>query len=138
MPEKEWQPDKCNEKAGFLFSHECDRPPSAKCTHCTKPICKKHTTRRQDGVTLLCTACTKKAAAEDPGGSHSYSHDDPYYYGSHYYGDRYYDDRYDRRSSYDDRYSTSRRNDPQDFTEADSESLVAEADGDFENDMSES
>ena len=134
MPKKEWQPDICNEKAGFLFSHACDRQPAANCGTCDKPICKKHTTRRRDGVTLLCTTCTKEAGAEDTGRGSSYYDDDPYYYGSHYYGDHYYDDRYDRRSS----YSESRRNDPRDFTEADSESLVAEADGDFENDMSES
>ena len=88
---------------------------------------------------MLCTVCMKKRGSGDNRGRtrEPYPYDDPYYYGSHYYGDQYYgDQRY--RDRVDDSYTSARREDPADFTVADSESLVAEADTDFENDMSES
>ena len=143
MP-KEWQPGTCNEKSGFLFSHDCPRAASSTCAKCEKPVCQKHAHRPKDGATMLCTVCMKKRGSDDDEDHRHepYPYNDPYYYGSHYYGDQYYGDQYygdqryrDRR---DDSYSSARREDPSDFTEADSESLVAEADTDFENDMSES
>jgi hypothetical protein len=52
---------------------------------------------------------------------------DAYFYGGYYYGYGYYGG-----------HHSSIHNDPNDFTEADAESLTNEADEDFENDMSES
>lgn len=146
MP-KEWQSGICNEKSGFLFSHACERLATSVCAKCEKPVCGQHCSTLQSDSTVLCVVCRKKRRAEENARSTDYSsgrrhrddyyYDDPYYYGDHYYGSSTYGSS-GRSTRRDDSYSAARRNDPADFTEADSENLVTESDGDFENDMSES
>ncbi len=130
---KDWAAGICNETSGFLFSHECFRPLAGDCGSCRKPVCEDHS-HEVEG-TLLCTACAKKdrkrrgrdESTGRYGRSRYYNDYDPYFYGGYYYGYGYYGG-----------YHSSRHSDPNDFTEADAESLSAEADEDFENDMSES
>lgn len=134
---KKWESGACNEKSGFLFNHECFRPPSAVCSLCQKPICDDHT-HLSDQAGQVCTSCAKKR--QKPGrrgqsssqrGRSSHDHHDrynePYFYGGYYFGTSYYDSYQGRGVS-----------DPHDFTEADAESLASEMDEGFENDMSES
>jgi hypothetical protein len=121
-----WDMNSCNEKAGFLFAHDCSRPTAGNCSRCLKPICNDHSHHRM-GV-IMCTSC----ARVDEQQRHStddddYYRDDPYFYGGYNYGHHYRDT-----------YGHSRRNDPHDFTEADGESLRGEGDEHFESDMSES
>ena len=130
---KDWEMGICNEKSGFLFSHECYRSPEASCDSCQKPVCEDHS-HEIEGI-VLCTACAKKdrqRRGRDESGQrygHSRYHNDhdPYFYGGYYYGYGYYDS-----------YQGSSRGDPDDFTEADAESLTSEMDEGFESDMSES
>ncbi len=133
---KDWDMGICNEKSGFLFSHECYRPPVGSCNKCQKPVCEDHSHGVEE--TVLCTACAKKdrgrSARQESGqtyGRSRYYHDhDPYFYGGYYYGYGYYDS-----------YHGSSVGDPDDFTEADAESLSSESsemDEGFESDMSES
>ena len=124
----DWNEGICNEKAGFLFSHACDRIPEGRCGRCSKPICSKHTRDTSDGA--VCTSCGKKKRRSR---SADY-YDDPYYYGHHYYhGYGYY------RSGWgSSHYAEAHGYDPQDFTEADAESLGHSGDEGFESDMMES
>jgi hypothetical protein len=137
----QWDQGRCNEKSGFLFSHACSRPPNVTCDVCQKPICGDHV--HQAGADALCTSCVKKRQSRrgnQSGRSHRshyddhYYDDDPYFYGGYYYGHSYYGHNY---HSTGHNHPTA-HNDPNDFTEADAESLAAEHDDDFENDMSES
>ena len=134
---KEWDRGCCNEKSGFLFSHVCFRPQKFICESCQKPVCEDHS-HQLDG-SCYCTTCVKKRQSKSSKNRSGHGHDhrrdnvyndyhDPYFYGGYYYGYGYYGHGYYGHSHHD----------PNDFTEADAESLVGEADGDFENDMSES
>lgn len=134
MP-KEWEPGRCNEKSGFLFSHGCFRYQDRICDRCQKPICEDHT--HQAEAETFCTSCLKKARTKKARtkqarrGNYDDRHDDsPYFYGGYHYGYSYFHTQ--------DHHSSSMAHDPADFTEADAESLELEAAGDFENDMSES
>ncbi|MAD80759.1 MAG: hypothetical protein CMJ50_07950 [Planctomycetaceae bacterium] len=125
----------CNEKSGFLFSHECFRSPIGNCSSCQKPVCEDHS-HAFDG-NVLCTSCAKKdrkrrgrdETGRQYGPSRHYDDHDPYFYGGYYYGATYYDSYHHHGSSV---------HDPHDFTEADAESLASEGDEGFESDMSES
>jgi hypothetical protein len=127
---KDWPPGMCNEKSGFLFSHECFHPPAGQCSKCQKPVCEEHS--HSDGGIVICTTCVRKSRQQDETtgrrGRQSH-HDDhhPYFYGGYYAGYGYYGG-----SPFADRA------DPIDFTEADSENLAGEGDEGFENDMSAS
>ena len=50
--------DRCQEKAGFLFSHACSRAQEASCDDCGKQTCEKHS-RTEDDHTR-CITCAKK------------------------------------------------------------------------------
>ena len=134
---KDWEMGICNETSGFLFSHVCHHPPAGVCDLCGKPICVDHSHQAEEAS--LCTACAKKDRRRSGGGeserrygrSSYYGYHDPYFYGGYYYGYGYYDD-FHGSSRHD------RVRDPNDFTEADAESLTSETDEGFESDMSES
>lgn len=142
MP-KSWDRGICNEKSGFLFSHECFQPPDDVCMKCQKPICSDHAHEllgaKQGGV--LCTSCVKKdrkqlgkRQAREVGRSSGNYHenydtyDEPYFWSGYYYA-----------TAYQHSEPSARVSDPHDFTEADAESLQGADDGEgFETDMSES
>jgi len=146
--ESNWDPQRCNEKSGFLFDHVCGGGAMVSCTRCSKPVCNDHF-REDEAGEPVCIACAKqelKTLGRDQNtrkrgyGRHSHWHDeDPYFYGGyHYAGWGHYGDGYWGHSNY--RSATS--GDEADFTEADSGALAA-ADmhddaADFESDMSES
>ena len=129
---KEWMPGVCNETAGFLFSHDCMRPPQVNCERCGKPVCGEHS-RQEDGQ-VFCVGCVRKRSSRHRGmrGGHHRDHyyHDPYFYGGYYY--YAYDDTMSGHG-----YHDLMHDDPHDFTDADAESLQA-GDEDFENDMGES
>lgn len=139
MKNQHFDPNRCNETSGFLFSHDCDRRPIKKCDQCMKPICEEHTCEfAMPEETALCTSCAKSKqqpnqTAGGRGGNsrhHRDDHDtyDPYFYGGYYYGSGYHHGG----------YMSASRSDPNDFTEADSQSLVGDPSEGFESDMSES
>jgi hypothetical protein len=103
---------RCEETAGFLFTHPCDRPPAHACQSCRKTICVEHT--RLVDARRLCVACARTAAAIDDR--------DPYFYGHSYYGSPWHHG------------GTSTR-DPDDFTDGDSASLQHSGDATFEDDL---
>jgi len=132
----------CNERSGFLFSHNCDRFDTSRCIHCEKPICEEHTTPTVEGA--VCTSCAKNDVGHVeeetdnsyPGGRrqrHSHDHYDPYFYGGYYYSD--YGRYHGRRWGHQHHNSL---HDDNDFTEADSESLSHQDNEDFESDLGES
>jgi len=156
MAESNWNPNECNEQAGFLFSHDCQEVATHKCDKCSKPICMNHAHQSEQGT--KCTTCAKTelqppagappqpgakppvagqapAAMQQPamgyGGvapSYYYS---PYFYGSYYYpGYGYYGPGYWGNSVYSD-YS-GRHHSHHDFTSGDANGLGNEGDGDFE------
>ena len=131
MP-KSWDEKKCNEKSGFLFSHKCYLMPTQRCSRCQKPICNQHSHDASGrGNEIYCTTCAKRSEADSHTGHHQTRSDDPYFYGGYHYGSGYHDGAWLHAT------------DPNDFTEADAESLTGqEAASDFEesfeNDMSES
>jgi hypothetical protein len=95
---------------------------------CAKFICEQH--GHLTGTELLCTACARTAAAESNSESDADDStlDDPYLYSSyHYNGYGYYG-----RGPWQHGEAGP---DPDDFTEADGESLRGEASADFEQDM---
>jgi hypothetical protein len=115
----------CAERSGFLFSHECTRMSSGNCTRCTKEICAEHTFASEEG--LLCTTCAKKARRQQRAGMSSDRHrHDPFFYHGYYHGWGHYGHGHWGHHHY---------RDENDLTEADGESLQAEADEDFEQDM---
>ena len=90
---KDWDSGNCNEKSGFLFSHECFQSPVNKCNMCGKPVCQEHS--HSDGAAVVCTSCAKKdhkRAQERGGRRRSRYHDDhdPYHYDHGYHDDGYY------------------------------------------------
>ena len=47
----------CQERSGFLFAHDCDRPAAWACTQCAKMICAEHTRMSEQGYT--CISCLR-------------------------------------------------------------------------------
>lgn len=135
---KEWQQGICNEQSGFLFNHDCDKPPVASCDMCDRPICESHS--HKDGAAVGCTSCVKKEKErtrryEDTGrsGWDGRDHDyDPYFYSGYYYGYGYH-----HGFGYDHGIGMH-HHDPFDFTEADAAGLTEDGDDEFESDMSAS
>jgi hypothetical protein len=158
-----WEDGTCNEKSGFLFTHECFQSPIAQCQQCGKPICEDHSHELPDGT--FCTSCARghiQQRPKQPSQIDKYSrsdttYHDPYYNDPYLYGSSYY---YGYHWGWHSGYSSGRHsstshsstpsssgvptgNDPMDFTEADGDSLEIERDDDgdadqFEKDMSES
>ena len=90
---------KCKEKAGFLISHPCPRPPSMTCCICGKDVCNDHSRETDDG--FACVTCYKgKHVDEDlrAGATGRRYYQDPYYYG-YYHSYR----PYGLHDSFDDR-----------------------------------
>ncbi|MFP2903818.1 hypothetical protein ACLESD_01855 [Pyxidicoccus sp. 3LFB2] len=126
----------CQESTGFLFSHECGLPAAAACGRCGKRVCDDHLTSMDSE--LVCETCAENqeddadetesgSEAGSEAGSESDSAPDEdapsyYYQGYGYYGPG---------SS----WAGSGAKDPNDFTEADGESLRQEGDGSFEEDL---
>lgn len=138
--EQQWDPNRCNDRAGFLFSHQCPYPPVNECRQCGRPICDDHT-RYNEASEPVCVTCSKSAVTgkpqrQRPGDSRTDYYDDPYFYGhTHYTGYGYYGPGYWGHRSYHSASSGDHRN----FTAGDSEVLAeAEDDATFERDMSES
>ena len=81
----------CQERAGFLFSHDCGRPPVHQCRQCHKGICEKHAHMYEGNV--LCTSCAKQAVGARRGrvrDERDHPQDDewtthPYFYGAYHY-----------------------------------------------------
>lgn len=124
----------CQERAGFLFAHDCSRPAAQQCTRCAKPICAGHT--HSVNAELLCTGCARNEDdnedVEDTGsetGSSGEAEDatNPYLYSSYYYRDYGY---YGHGA-----WGHDIVHDPDDFTEADGEPLRTEGSERFEEDM---
>ena len=126
----------CQDKAGFLFAHDCPRSAAQECTRCLKAICDGHS-HLVDEV-LLCTGCASNDDdddEEDEGteGELPDAWEDepsPYLSSSYYYRDYGY---YGHGSWGHDLVP-----DPNDFTEADGESLRNEGSESselFEEDM---
>ena len=137
---------RCQERAGFLFAHDCDEPVSERCGTCNKAVCKAHAHPGAGG--LLCSSCAKVAARRaphDPGQigqaqqrqanredrrtprrEHQAYHDDsPYLYGGAYYGYGHYGHGY---------WGSDHMN-RSDFTEADGSSLSGGSGEGFEDDV---
>lgn len=130
---------KCEERAGFLFSHQCHEPVSERCTTCSKGICQAHAHPEAGG--LICSSCAKgtsrreqRANRRRSGGRHhhddSYHHDSfhhhsPYLYGGAYYG----------YGHYGHGYWGSHHMHRNDFTEADGQNLSGGATEGFEDDV---
>lgn len=119
----------CEQSTGFLFAHDCGRPAAAACLKCGKRVCDMHLTAL--GSELLCATCAEDG--EDDEGSDGDSdsdsgfsddEDDP----SYYYKDYGY---YGPGSA----WGRGGGHDPNDFTEADGESLRHEEDASFEEDL---
>ncbi|MCU0242015.1 MAG: hypothetical protein MUF51_06290 [Vicinamibacteria bacterium] len=76
----------CEERSGFLFAHECDRPAAWQCTACGKSICFEHTRMGANGYTCITCMRAQPERQEDDNVS-----DDPYFYGVAGYSASYYD-----------------------------------------------
>ena len=128
-----WLAGQCCDKSGFLFKHACDREPIDHCCFCGRPICQEHAVVRDDRV--MCSTClSKRLRGVSRGGGRSVHEDWPYIYGPwHYSG---YD--YGRSSHAHESYSHASASDPNDFTEADGESLRTSGNDAFETDLTES
>ena len=89
----------CQERSGFLFSHECDQPSKDFCSQCKKALCELHG-RVADGVTY-CPPCAKsqgvsetvtrkgKAVKRRRDDGYYDLYDDPYWYRDRYGSDHY-------------------------------------------------
>lgn len=81
--------ERCRETAGFLFSHPCKNPATARCSQCGKPVCAEHgrAPAAEAGPeppggwpqALLCVGCTRRQAAADPQAL-ARRQDDPLFY----------------------------------------------------------
>ena len=121
---------KCEERAGFLFSHACDERVADSCSGCSKSICQLHS--HLEGGTLICSSCVKKSYRKErrhsqrQGGSYRSRHrHSPFFYHDHYHGYGYYHVG----------HWGSHHLDRNDFTEADAESLTGDASEGFEDDV---
>ncbi|QAT81854.1 hypothetical protein EJ065_0245 [Corallococcus coralloides] len=118
----------CLETSGFLFSHPCERGATTQCMRCQKPICLMHL-RTLDGAETVCVMCARTADNGDENRdlSNTSDEDDPSYY--------YEDYGYYGRDAWRGSGSASSGSDPNDFTEADGESVRREDDASFEEDL---
>ncbi|KFA86856.1 hypothetical protein Q664_51685 [Archangium violaceum Cb vi76] len=122
----------CQERAGFLFAHDCPRPAIQRCAQCDKPICAEH--GHPWNGQQACTECFKATRREEAQSSKfrrapAGADDDPYLYSSYYYrGYGYYGHGH---------WGHELFNDPNDFTEADGQALRQRAreQREFEEDM---
>jgi len=105
----------CEERAGFLFAHDCDRAATQQCSHCNKRICVEHL---RPGT--LCVTCEKAGHGAEgvprlTGNQADRYANDPYYYGAASYGGYHYYDERDRRamrrSATDDTYDSDTEGD---------------------------
>lgn len=122
----------CQERAGFLFAHECTRLATQPCARCLKAICEGHSHPVDEE--LLCTTCATNDDDDDeesegtegemPDSWEDEDEPNPYLYSSYYYRDYGY---YGHGSWGHDLVP-----DPNDFTEADGESLRDEGTETFE------
>ena len=132
MTDSNWDSLRCNDRSGFLFSHDCDYPPVNLCMTCGRPICDEHT-RYDSASQTICVTCAKQSSNQDP--NNAPSNDDPYFYGQrHYRGYGHYGPGYWGHHSYVE--ATSHHDGG--FTAGDSQALGDEDDATFESDMSES
>ncbi len=137
--QQQWDSIRCNDRAGFLFSHDCPYPPVNECKQCGRPICDDHT-RYNEASEPTCVSCSKAGIASKPirriPGRRDSQYDDPYFYSyGHYHGYGYYGPGYWGHSS----YHSASHGDDRNFTAGDSEVLAeSEDDATFEKDMSES
>ncbi len=76
----------CQETAGFLFDHPCDRSGYGACDACGKVTCRRH--RHELDAETLCTGCAREAVAEALRHGHRYGRlaDEPCFYRLHHYG----------------------------------------------------
>lgn len=121
----------CQERAGFLFAHDCPRSATQLCNRCAKPICTRHGHPAPSGE-VLCTSCFKdehseRDETESDLPQDEREEDNPYLYSSYYYRGHGYYERGD--------WGHDLLHDPNDFTEADGESLRARDPQRFEEDM---
>ncbi|AFE03358.1 hypothetical protein COCOR_00231 [Corallococcus coralloides DSM 2259] len=118
----------CQETSGFLFSHPCERGATTQCMRCQKSICLLHM-RTLDGGEVACVMCARTADNGDENRelSNTSDEDDPSYY--------YEDYGYYGRDAWRGSGSSSSGSDPNDFTEADGESVRREDDASFEEDL---
>lgn len=122
----------CQERAGFLFAHDCPRSATQHCAQCDKPICAEH--GHPWNGQQICTDCFKATNKEQAGAAKFHRppqgvESDPYLYSSYYYrGYGYYGQGY---------WGHDVLHDPNDFTEADGVPLRMQGQDtrDFEEDM---
>jgi hypothetical protein len=117
----------CQERAGFLFAHDCPRSATQRCAQCDKPICTEH--GHPWNGQQLCTDCFKATRKEEAEGRPEGADAAPHLYSSYYYrGYGYYGQGY---------WGHDVLNDPNDFTEADGVPLRLRKQDrrDFEEDM---
>jgi hypothetical protein len=55
-------PARCADRSGFLFAHDCDRPPAGACSRCRQPICTQHTRSTPEGP--VCVTCLRRRDAD--------------------------------------------------------------------------
>lgn len=118
----------CEQSLGFLLPRSCGAPVAAQCLLCGKSVCQDHLS--QVDAQTVCVSCA--GDLDEEGGdadvdtdADAYSReDDP----SYYYKDYGY---YGSGSS----WAGGASGDPNDFTEADGESLRNEDDASFEEDL---
>lgn len=167
MTQPQWTPGVCNDRAGFLFSHECGEASVFNCGNCGKPVCHAHAHQSASGT--VCTSCARGEIAKiqpprdtsgkppvQPAGQpygqqvgfqpqqtqyHSnYGYYHPYFYSGYYYpGYGYYGPGYWGHSHYSTVHHYGHSgHDPNDFHEGDARNLSHEGDADFERDFGES
>ncbi len=62
----------CQERSGFLFSHDCDLPAIASCEKCARRICSAH--QRFANGRSMCISCERALGRTEE------DRDDPYFY----------------------------------------------------------
>ena len=74
--------NQCQERAGFLFKHDCELQATITCGQCGKNFCEKHCRRAPVGSSShFCVSCVRSLNNyNDP-----YYYSDPYFYGNNYY-----------------------------------------------------
>ena len=111
---------RCEERSGFLFAHECDRPVAWSCASCGKAICAEHTRMTETGYGCISCVRTQNQQADEQQKEQQQQADgtqttnDPYFYA---------DDDYDSSWDASDRRAFSNR--------SSSSSSSDEAEGDF-------
>jgi hypothetical protein len=109
----------CQERSGFLFAHECDRPVAWSCATCGKAICAEHTRMTESGYG--CISCVRlqntqteqdreQQQAQNQQGTAGTETDDPYFYADDDYDSSW--DPSDRRA-FGNRSSSSSTDEPE-------------------------